>query len=109
MEFQISGHQMSIGESLAQYIKSEMTEDIGKYFKGAVNATIIYNKEGNFYHVSISVNEGTGNKQTIVADNKADDAYIAFSGASKKIQKQLRRYKTRLKDHHPHNLHKMFA
>lgn len=99
MDITVTGKNMGIGESLTNYVEEELTNRIKKYFEDAVRADVVFTKERNEICVDIIVNEGTGNNVVIKSRGQAGDPHSAFISSTEKIDKQLRRYKRKLKDH----------
>lgn len=98
MHYQITGKQIDIGEALQTHVQTEMGEVFSKYAGRPTNAIIVFSKSGHEYVCEAEVHLSTG--LTAQAKGKATEIYAAFDGASEKMEKQLRRYKRRLKDHH---------
>ena len=55
-------------------------------------------RDGHEFVADSSVHLSTG--MTVQATARADEIYASFEGAVERMEKQLRRYKRRLKDHH---------
>lgn len=101
MKVQISGQHLDLGESLQEHIQSSTVNVATKYFENPVNASVNLVKEKQHYITAdIMVNEGTGRGLVIKASCSDNDAYRAFDEALGKIEKQLRKYKNRIKSHH---------
>ena len=98
MRYQISGRQIDIGEALQTHVKSELTEIMEKYAGRPTDATVIFSKSAHEYNCEAIVHLSTG--MTAQAKAHATEIYAAFEGCREKMDKQLRRYKRRLKDHH---------
>ncbi len=98
MRYQISGKQIDIGEALQTHVKTEMDEILSKYAGRPTEAYVVFSKSAHEYVCETVVHLSTGlNAQ---ATGKATEIYAAFDASSEKMDKQLRRYKRRLKDHH---------
>jgi ribosomal subunit interface protein len=76
-----------------------MGGSIKKYFDHAPSATVHFNKQNHDFSCDIVVNDGTGRHIVIKSNASSDDVYFAFDAALSKIEKQLRKYKSKLKDH----------
>lgn len=100
MQVLVSGKKIDIGTSLQEHVKDRLEKGVKKYFSRALNADVTFSKESHLFRAIILVNEGTGTGVTIKADAKSDDPYAAFDGALSRIEKQLRRYKRRITNHH---------
>lgn len=99
MQVSVSGQHLSIGSSLQEYVKERVTSSIKKYFDHAPSATVHFNKQNHEFFCDIVVNDGTGRHVVIKSSASSDDVYFAFDAALSKVEKQLRKYKSKLKDH----------
>ncbi len=100
MQVLVSGKKIDIGNSLQEHVKERLEKGVKKYFSRAVNADVIFAKESHLFRATILVNEGTGSGVTIKGHAESDDPYAAFDAALLRIEKQLRRYKRRITNHH---------
>ncbi|MFA8441726.1 ribosome hibernation-promoting factor, HPF/YfiA family [Yoonia sp.] len=98
MRYQISGKQIDIGAALQTHVKTELDEILSKYAGRPTEAYVVFSKSGHEYVCESVVHLSTG--LTAQAKGKAAEIYAAFDDSSEKMDKQLRRYKRRLKDHH---------
>lgn len=94
----ISGQNLSIGQSLQEYARDRLNSIVNKYFDHAPSANIKFSKERGFFVCDVIVNDGTGRHTVIKARSSSDDIYSSFDSAIDKIAKQLRKYKSKLKD-----------
>jgi ribosomal subunit interface protein len=98
MRYQISGKQIDIGEALQTHVKVELEGILSKYAGRPTEAYVVFSKSGHEFVCESVVHLSTGlNAQ---ATGRATEIYAAFDASSEKMDKQLRRYKRRLKDHH---------
>ena len=98
MRYQISGKQIDIGEALQTHVQTELGATVEKYAGRPTDATVIFSKSGHEYNCETIVHLSTG--LTAQAKGSAVEIYGAFEACLEKMDKQLRRYKRRLKDHH---------
>jgi ribosomal subunit interface protein len=98
MQYQISGKQIDIGEALQTHVQTEVDEMIGKYPGRPTDALVVFSKDAHEFICESVVHLSTG--LTVQARGRAGEIYAAFDSATEKMEKQLRRYKRRLKDHH---------
>ncbi|MFP4327960.1 MAG: ribosome hibernation-promoting factor, HPF/YfiA family [Paracoccaceae bacterium] len=98
MRYQISGKQIDIGEALQTHVQTELGEAVGKYSQRPTDATVIFSRDAHQYVCEALVHLSTG--LTAQAKGQANEIYAAFDSCCAKMEKQLRRYKRRLKDHH---------
>ena len=98
MRYQISGKQIDIGEALQTHVKEELGAAVAKYAERPTEALVVFSKSGHEFNCESTVHLSTG--LTASAKASASEIYAAFDGCCEKMEKQLRRYKRRLKDHH---------
>ncbi|AHM03430.1 Ribosomal subunit interface protein [Roseibacterium elongatum DSM 19469] len=98
MRYQISGKQIDIGDALQVHVKDSLNSVVGKYAERPTDATVIFSKSGAEFVCETTVHLSTG--MTASAKASAHEIYAAFEKTADKMEKQLRRYKRRLKDHH---------
>jgi len=98
MLYQISGKQIDIGEALQTHVKDELSSVVQKYAQRPTDANVVFSRVAHEYVCETTVHLSTG--LTAQASARATEIYAAFDSCSDKMEKQLRRYKRRLKDHH---------
>jgi ribosomal subunit interface protein len=98
MKYQISGKQIDIGEALQTHVRDELGAVVQKYAERPTDAQIVFSKNAHEYVCEAVVHLSTG--LTAQASAHATEIYAAFDECANKMEKQLRRYKRRLKDHH---------
>lgn len=98
MRYQISGKQIDVGEALQTHVKAELGETVEKYSQRPTDAMVIFSRNAHEYLCEATVHLSTG--LTAAAKGQATEVYAAFEACRERMDKQLRRYKRRLKDHH---------
>ena len=98
MQIKISGKQIDVGEALRTHVEDNLVAAVGKYFDRPVDAQVVFSRNGHGFKCDSSVHLSTG--LTAQAHAVNGEIYAAFDQATDRIEKQLRRYKRRLKDHH---------
>ena len=98
MRYQISGKQIDIGDALRTHVRTELDEAVSKYAERPTDALVVFSKTGHEFACEATVHLSTGLNASAKA--KATEIYAAFDSCCEKMEKQLRRYKRRLKDHH---------
>ena len=98
MDVRVAGHQVDTGDALRSHVSSRIGAITDKYFSRAVAANVTF---GRGPHESFTCDIVAPVSQGIVlkASDHANDAHIAFEGAATKIERQLSRYVSRLRDH----------
>jgi ribosomal subunit interface protein len=98
MRYQISGRQMDIGEALTTHVKAELSDMIEKYAQRPTDAVVAFSRDAHTLVCEAVIHLSTG--ITVQARGQAGEVYAAFESCREKMDKQLRRYKRRLRDHH---------
>ncbi|WP_439522509.1 ribosome hibernation-promoting factor, HPF/YfiA family [Marivita sp.] len=98
MRYQITGKQIDVGEALQTHVQTELEAMLGKYAGRPTDATVVFSKSAHEFVCETVVHLSTGLNATAKAH--ATEIYAAFDACCEKMDKQLRRYKRRLKDHH---------
>ncbi|MDB5426735.1 MAG: ribosomal subunit interface protein [Phenylobacterium sp.] len=100
MQVQVTGKHVDVGEALRMRVSDELSSSIGKYFdRGGGVAEVVISRDGHSFRVDCDVTLASG--QQLITHGLGGDAHVAFDAASAKMEKRIRRYKNRLKDHHP--------
>jgi ribosomal subunit interface protein len=98
MRYQISGKQIDIGEALQTHVKAELGEVVEKYAQRPTEAVVIFSRSAHEYVCETIIHLSTG--LTAQAKGHAGEIYAAFESCREKMDKQLRRYKRRIRNHH---------
>ncbi|AXV14251.1 ribosomal subunit interface protein [Neorhizobium sp. SOG26] len=101
MSVRVSGKHMEIGDSFRQKIEDHIGEAVTKYFDGGYSSQVVVVKSGSRFSADCKVHLDTG--IVLHAAGEANDPQGSFDAAAERIEKRLRRYKRRLKDHHAGN------
>src|SRR3569623_412056 len=99
MVTRVSGHQLETGSALQEHASARVAGIVDKYFNQALSSQVTFGKAPpNAFTCNIVLHVTHG----LILKSHADahDAHQALDGAAEKIDKQLRRYKRRLKDRH---------
>jgi ribosomal subunit interface protein len=100
MQVQVTGKHVDVGEALRSRVSAELSSNIGKYIeREGGGADVVVSRDGHGFRVDCAVTLASG--QQLTTHGLGGDAHLAFDAASAKMQKRIRRYKNRLKDHHP--------
>ncbi len=98
MRYQISGKQIDVGEALQTHVKAELGEVVEKYAQRPTEAVIVFSRSAHEFICEATIHLSTG--LNAAAKGHATEIYAAFEACREKMDKQLRRYKRRLRDHH---------
>ena len=98
MEIQVSGKNMELGDALQVHVNDRLTEGVRKYFDRGAEASVTFSKERHLIGCDLTAHLASG--VFLAAHGEGGDAYGAFDESLNKLEKRIRRYKRRLKDHH---------
>jgi len=90
---------MDVGESLRSHAETRIAEAVSKYFDGGYSGHVTVEREGSGFRSDCVLHLDSGVE--IAAEARAQDPHQSFDRAAERVEKRLRRYKRRLKDHHP--------
>jgi ribosomal subunit interface protein len=105
MTLRVSGKNMSIGDALRTHITQRLEQATAKYFDGGVSGHVTLTPEGSGYRADCSLHLTSG--VVLQADGRAQEPYVTFDQAAERIEKRLRRYHSRLKNHHDGHAHEL--
>ena len=98
MDVRVAGHQVDTGESLREHAQRRVEEITEKHFSRSVGANVTFGRGPN-NDFTCDIVAPVVNGVVLKASYSARTAEMAFNGAADRIEKQLRRYARRLKDH----------
>src|ERR1700683_3103808 len=102
MSFRISGKNIDVGDALRERVSGRLAEAMGKYFDGGYSGHVTLERDGFGFRTECAIH--LDSKITLHAQGMAADAYASADQAALRIEKRLRRYHRRLKDHRPERL-----
>lgn len=97
MSLRVSGKNMDVGEALRGKAEDHFDAVVGKYFDGGYDGHLTLEPEGIGFKADCLVHLDTG--VVLQASASANDAISAYETMAGHIEKRLRRYKRRLKNH----------
>jgi ribosomal subunit interface protein len=97
MTFRVSGKNLDVGGALRERIGDRIAETLGKYFDGGYSGHVTLAKDGFGFRTECAIH--LDSKVTLHSEGESADAYLSADQAVMRIEKQLRRYHRRLKDH----------
>ena len=98
MQVQITGKNLNVGSALTSHIEQRLQQIADRYFEGATGGHVTLEKQRSAFVTECTLRLRTG--LTLQAHGSAAEAMPSFEEAASHLEKQLRRYKNRLKDHH---------
>lgn len=99
MRMQITGRHVDLGQALQTRISEEVSAALDKYSARASDVVVTVGRDGAAAFVvdcTIHLDSGI----VLQVQGEGPDAHLAFENALPKVEKRVRRYRKRLKDHH---------
>ena len=97
MGLRISGKGVDVGQAFRGHVEARVESALAKYFDGGFTGHITLEREGTGFKTDCSIHLDTGIVLQVTGFGM--DARESFDQAADRIEKRLRRYKGRLKDH----------
>src|SRR5215470_10792730 len=98
MQLTVTGKHLDTSPGLRQHVQASLDAILGKYFKTAIEAHVVFSKEAHLSRAEVSIHIGRG--ISVNASAVSLEIYAAFDAAAERVAKQMRRYKRRLHNHH---------
>jgi ribosomal subunit interface protein len=101
MTVRVSGKNLDIGDALRTHVQGRIASSVSKFFDGGVAGHVTIAPDGSGYRTECTLYLSSGT--TLQTEGKAHEVYACFDQAADRLDRRLRRYKRRLKGHHPVN------
>lgn len=96
MQIKITGKNLDVGDALRTHIEERLRQLQQRYFEATVHGHVTVEKARGFY-TDCTLHLATG--LVLQAEGRAADAHASFDAAAQHLERQLKRYKQRIKDH----------
>ena len=96
MQIILTGHHIDITASLRDYVNSKM-ERLERHFDHVTDMHVVLSVEKLRHRAEATVHVSGNN---LFADATEEDMYAAIDALVDKLDRQVRRYKEKLTDHH---------
>ena len=97
MNIDITGKGMDVGQSLMGRITEHLNDHLTRYFDRSLDAHVVVSKEHSEFVVDITAHLPG---EILKASGEDADAYAAYDVAAQKLFAQVRKFKSKIKDHH---------
>jgi len=98
MKVRVSGKQIEIGTALPEQVRQRVELALTKHFDGGGEAHVVFSHEGPGYRADCTAHLDSG--AVLKSQGDGADAHRAFETAFDRLEKQIRRYKRRIRNHH---------
>ncbi|HEC28214.1 MAG TPA: ribosome-associated translation inhibitor RaiA [Gammaproteobacteria bacterium] len=96
MQINITGHHVDITPSLRKYVETKL-EKLERHFENVVDVQVILSVEKLRQKAEATVHISGSN---LFADDTQEDMYAAIDGLIDKLDRQVKKHKEKLTDHH---------
>ena len=96
MQIDITGHHIDVTPALRAYVTEKM-QKLVRHFDQVISVHVILNVEKLEHLAEATVNAGG---RTLFATSSASDMYASIDGLIDKLDRQVRRHKDRITNHH---------
>jgi ribosome hibernation promoting factor len=96
MQIDVTGRHVDITDSLKSYVENKF-QRLERHFEHINNTHVILSVEKDRQKAEATVHVNRGN---LFADNEQEDMYAAIDGLIDKLDRQLKKHKEKLTDHH---------
>jgi len=98
MHIQISAQHFALNEALQSYIHNKLSAHVVKYMNCSTGCDVHFSRINHLFQCEIVLHSGI--KITFVSRSSAEDIYESFDICLAKLDKQLIKQSSRLKEHH---------
>jgi ribosome hibernation promoting factor len=96
MQIDVTGRHVDITDSLKSYVENKF-QRLERHFEHINNTHVILSVEKDRQKAEATVHVNRGN---LFADNEQEDMYAAIDGLIDKLDRQLKKHKEKLTNHH---------
>jgi ribosomal subunit interface protein len=97
MHIKVTGKNLDIGDALRDHVTGRLLQLQQKYFEGTVHGHVTLERQRTAFQTDCTLHLATG--LVLQAHGEAAEAHPSFDSAAQHLEKQLKRYKQRIKDH----------
>ena len=98
MTIQITGKNLDVGDALREYAQDRVEDMLDKYVGRSFPGHVRIEKNKNEFSTNCSVDLWSG--LSLHSHGESDNPHTSVDLALERLDKRLRRYKSRLRDHH---------
>ncbi len=96
MQINITGHHVDITPALRAYVEEKL-ERLERHFDNITNAHVILEIEKDRQKAEATIHVSRGQ---VYADSEDENMYAAIDSLANKLDRQIKKHKEKLKDHH---------
>ena len=96
MQISITGHQIDVTPALKTYVDTKFRR-LERHFDNLTNVHVVLSVQKERQHAEATIHVSRGD---IFADMEHEDMYAAIDGLLDKLDRQIKKHKEKLTDHH---------
>lgn len=96
MQINITGHQIDVTPAMRDYVNSKF-ERLSRFFDNVMNAHVVLEVQKLSHKAEATIHVAGGD---LFADATAEDMYAAIDALVDKLDRQVKKHKDKLNDHH---------
>lgn len=97
MHITVKGKGMDIGDALRAHVTDSLNDHLKRYYDRSLDVHVTVSKQASMFNVDLALHVPG---DVLAAHGDADDAYAAYDLAAGKLFAQVKKHKSRLRDHH---------
>jgi ribosomal subunit interface protein len=102
MQITVKGKGMDVGDALRSRITESLNDHLTRYYDRALEAHVTVHKEASVFNVDLALHVPG---EVLAAHGDNADPYAAYDAAAHKLFAQVKKHKSRQKDHHSDDGH----
>jgi len=107
MQVSVAFRHMEPSPSVQRYASEKLQHVVSKYVSGMdIDSQIVFSTERFLHVANFTI---TINGLTVKSVEKSEDMYSSIDLALEKVERQVRRFKTKIREHRPDNRRKAFT
>lgn len=96
MQINITGHQIDVTPALRDYVTGKF-DRLARFFDNVTNVHVVLEVQKQSHKAEATVHVAGGD---LFADAKAEDMYAAIDALADKLDRQIKKHKEKVTDHH---------
>lgn len=96
MQIKVSGHQFDVSPALREYAHGKL-ERVERHFERAIDINVILTTDKLVHRAEATM---VSPQKTLHAFGESNDMYAAIDALADKLDRQVRKHKEKLTDHH---------
>jgi len=101
MKVSVKGKQIDVGDSLRNHVNDRIKELASRYFDDVQDATVTFSKDAHLFCSDVTVKCARG--IPLQSSSASSEAYGSFDSAIAKLEKRIRKHKSKLRNNYSNN------